>query len=271
MGASDISTLSMLLFSSILILPILAAFYLKLGITRNVLYSTARMTIQLTLVGVYLKYLFNYNNALLNAGYIFIMIAVAAYSVVRSSSLKISKTAFPVFMAIVIPQISVLTLFNYTTVGITELFNAKYLVPIGGMILGNCLTGNIITLSSFYKSINKDEKRFLSMLSYGADRNEAIAPYLRSSILASINPALGRMVTMGIVSLPGMMTGQILGGSVPLVAIKYQILIMIAIFTASFFSSALSILFTMPVAFSQFNTLRTTIFKTATSLKLNSR
>ncbi|MBN2435750.1 MAG: ABC transporter permease [Spirochaetes bacterium] len=255
MGATDISVLSMFLFSSIILLPLVAGIFLKLGITKNLIYSLTRMSIQLLLVGVYLKYLFEYNNIFVNTAYIFIMIAVAAFSVIRSSSLSLAKTVFPVFWSIVIPQIVVLALFNWTTVGITELFNAKYLVPIGGMILGNCLSGNIITLSSFYKSINKDEKRFLQMISYGADKSEAIAPYLRASMLASINPALSRMATMGIVSLPGMMTGQILGGSVPMVAIKYQILIMIAIFSASFFSGLLSIYFTLPVSFTACGTL----------------
>ena len=85
---------------------------------------------------------------------------------------------------------------------------------------------------------------------------QALAPYFRASIIAAINPILASMATIGIVSLPGMMTGQILGGSVPMVAIKYQIVIMLGIFYTQFFSVCLSLLFSIRIGFDEFDVLR---------------
>jgi putative ABC transport system permease protein len=262
-GAEDIKIIS-LVFLLLLLLPVLITeLLLKLNITVRILYSTLRMLVQLSFVGIYLQYLFQFNNPFINLFYLLIMISVASFTVVNSSKLKLKFFFIPIFTAIIIPQIIVLVLFNVLTVGISHVLDAKYLVPIGGMLLGNCLSGNIITLSSFYSNVKKDEKRYIYMLALGASRFQALLPYLRESLLASINPILGTMATIGLVSLPGMMTGQILGGSVPLVAIKYQIAIMIAIFVAKFFSSFFTVLFSISIAFDPFDMLKKVIFKSS--------
>ncbi len=260
MGAQDIQIVSLVFLGMLIIPVIIIGMMLKLGLTRRILYSTVRMVIQLSFVGIYLQYLFQFNNPYINTIYVLIMITVATFSVVHSAKLKLACLAFPTFTAIVIPQAVMLILFNLLTVGISHVLDAKYLVPIGGMLLGNCLSGNIITLSSFYKNVKKDEKRYLYTLALGASRIQALLPYLRESLLASISPILATMATIGLVSLPGMMTGQILGGSVPLVAIKYQIAIMIAIFVAKFFSSLFAVLFSLSTAFDGYDMLKKKIF-----------
>ena len=129
------------------------------------------------------------------------------------------------------------------------------------MLLGNCLQGNIISLRSFYHSLRDQEKVYYYSIAAGATRLEAIRPFFKEAILASTQPTLAGMATIGLVALPGMMTGQILGGSVPMVAIKYQIAIMFAIFITKFFSVILSILFSMRAGIDSFDRLKTDIFK----------
>jgi putative ABC transport system permease protein len=90
----------------------------------------------------------------------------------------------------------------------------------------------------------------------GGSRLQALKPFFRESFVASVNPILASMATIGIVSLPGMMTGQILGGSIPMVAIKYQIIIMLAIFYTQFFSVFLSLFFSIKLGFDDFDVLR---------------
>ncbi len=260
-GAEDIRILSLVFLALFLVPVAIIGILLRLRITQRIVHASARMVIQLAFVGIYLLYLFALNNPYVNMLYVLIMISVATFSVVRSSQLRLRFFVVPVFAAILLPQASVLVLFNILTVGISHVLDARYLVPIGGMLLGNCLSGNIITLSSFYNTVKRNEKRYLYSLALGANRFQALLPYLRESLLASINPILATMATIGLVSLPGMMTGQILGGSVPLVAIKYQIAIMIAIFIAKFFSSLLSLVFSFQNTFDPYDILRKEIFQ----------
>lgn len=213
--------------------PILLMFILKTGLLKSLIIAVLRMSVQLILIGVFLKYLFEWNNAWINIAWFLGMIIVATFTVGERSKLNMKIFLTPLLLAFVVVNISILLYFNYFIVGIdNSLLDARYVITIGGMILGNSLQANIIGLGSFYQSVKKDENLYLYRLSLGATKFEALRPFIKNSFVAAINPTIASMATMGIVSLPGMMTGQILGGSLPIVAIKYQIVIMIAI-TAS--------------------------------------
>jgi len=150
--------------------------------------------------------------------------------------------------------------FNYFIVHLDFIFDARYMIAIGGMVLGNSLRSNVVGLGDFYQSLNKEEQFYFYRLSLGASRFEAMLPFAKRSFTSALNPTIATMATMGIVSLPGMMTGQILGGSVPLVAIKYQIAIMVAILASTVLSIALSILFTVNYSFNKAGVLNKSIF-----------
>lgn len=90
----------------------------------------------------------------------------------------------------------------------------------------------------------------------GASRGEAVQPFLREAVKAAINPTVAGMATMGLVSLPGMMTGQILGGADPWVAVKYQIAIMLCIFTSTALAALLNLRLSIHLAFNAFDGLR---------------
>ncbi|NIW43754.1 MAG: ABC transporter permease, partial [Gammaproteobacteria bacterium] len=139
-------------------------------------------------------------------------------------------------------------------------FDARYLIVLGGMLLGNSMRGNIVGISTFYQDIAKDSDHYLYLLSTGATLREAVLPYFRNSVELALKPTLASMMTMGIVALPGMMTGVILGGASPDVAIKYQIMIMIAIVVSTFTSVVLTLLLTWRVCFNKYGLLRKDIF-----------
>jgi len=92
-------------------------------------------------------------------------------------------------------------------------------------------------------------------LSLCGNRSEALSPYFKNAVASSVNPTLASIETIGLVALPGMMSGQILGGAIPLSAIKYQIAIMIAIMITRYFSAILVILFTAVNAFDEYDVL----------------
>lgn len=269
MRTVDISFFSLALCFLLLLIPIGLSFAVKLKLTQTTLVSAVRMTVQLLLVGVFLKFIFDLNNPLLNVAWFIIMITFATLSVVRSTMLSKKLFLMPSFSAFLLANFFVLLYFNYFVVSLTDIFEAKYLVAIGGMLLGNSLRGNIVGIGDFYNGIRKSEKTYYYYLSMGATRMEAIKPFLRKSLSASLKPTIASMATMGIVSLPGMMTGQILGGSSPMTAIKYQIAIMIAIYAATTLSIFLAIMFTLNISFDDFGILNKNIFADPGVVKKN--
>ncbi len=234
---------------------------IKLKLSRTMVISVIRMGVQLTFVGIYLQYIFKWNNAVINICYLIVMIIIASINSINSSNLKLKLLFIPIFLSVAIPQVIVLIIFNLLIAGKDHLFDAKFIIPVGGMLLGNCLNGNIIALNSFYTGLKDDEKRYNYTLMLGASHNQALLPYLRKSMNLSITPTIASMATTGLVALPGMMTGQILAGSLPLTAIKYQGAIMIAILTAKYFSILLSLLFSRIRCFTPFLLLKKEIFK----------
>lgn len=226
-----------------------------MGITKKIFYALGRMAIQLSLVGIFLQYIFDVNNPLINFSYLALMIAVASFSAVKSCKLNITRFIIPLFLAFIVPNVIILLFFNTFVIKLDNLFSAQYMITIGGMLLGNSLGGNIVCINNFYNAIRKNKNEYLYSLSLNANKIEALKPYFKNAVLSSINPTIANIETMGLVALPGMMTGQILGGAVPFTAIKYQIAIMIAILIARYFSATLSIVFTAYNAFDDYDIL----------------
>ena len=261
MEAPDISNFSLFLSFLLLVIPLVLSRYLQLGITKSTVSSVLRMSGQLFLVGVFLQYLFAWNNSLINVLWFMVMVVFATFSVVKESELNIKLFLLPTFISFALANSLILLYFNGLIINLTDLLDAKYLIAIGGMLLGNSLKGNVVGISNFYQNIKRDENRYLYNLALGANQLEVLLPYIRKSLNSALKPTIASMATMGVVFLPGMMAGQILGGMSPLVAIKYQIAIMIAIFVSTTISVALTIMFTVKASFSGYGILKKEVFK----------
>lgn len=256
MGASEITWAGLALVFALLVVPLVAFFVLKVRLTRSMLWSVFRMSVQLALVGVFLEYLFELDSGAVNVAWLLLMAAFAAFSTVGSTGLRYRLFLLPSFVSLAVSSVLILLFFNGPVVGLTDILDAKYLIAVGGMLLGNSLGGNIIGLGDFYRGVRRNENRYLYSLSLGATRYEALAPYLRRSVTAALKPALANMATMGLVFLPGMMTGQIISGESPLLAIKYQVAIVIAIFACVVASVTLTTLATAWLSFDEFDILK---------------
>jgi len=259
METIDISYLLLGVFYAILVIPILISLKLGLKNIRNIVISVVRMTVQLGLVGLYLEVIFRLNKWWLNLIWILVMLLAASGTVVRNAGLK-ARYFLPVSIAgLTIGIFGTGVILLGVVVRPQPPWDAAYVIPIMGMLLGNCMRGNILALERFYSSVTKREREYVTYLSMGASFREATAPFLREAMTPALAPTLSTMATLGIVSLPGMMTGQILGGSPPMIAIKYQIAIMIAIFTAIVVSIVVTLLLSMRIAFNKYRTLKKSI------------
>ncbi|MBN1494077.1 MAG: ABC transporter permease [Candidatus Omnitrophica bacterium] len=238
-----------------LVVPVMLSRIYRLGLSKPLLSSAARMTIQLVLIGVFLKYLFLWNNAIINFLWLTVMILVAVFSAIRGLTMKPGKILVPVFISFALATLTVILYINMFIIRLDYVFDARYLIVLGGMLLGNSLRGNIVGIDTFYKSLRKDAKKYQFVLSLGASHQEATRPYMKESIRLALKPTIASMATIGIVALPGMMTGVILGGASPEVAIKYQIMIMISIVVSTIISVLLTIVMTSRVCFSKYGIL----------------
>lgn len=255
MGALDISIVSLLFAFLLLLIPIGISRIFRLALIKPILNASVRMAIQLILIGIFLKYLFLWNNAVVNILWLCLMIVVAVFTAVKNASISVRKIWIPVFLSFSFATLLIVFYLNIFVLRLDYVFDAKYLIVLGGMLLGNSLRGNIVGIDSFYKNIKKEKARYYYLLSLGASQYEAILPYLRESVKLAIKPTMAAMATIGIVSLPGMMTGVILGGASPETAIKYQMMIMVAILTSTVISVLLAILLTSRVCFTEYGAI----------------
>lgn len=254
-----ISIPALCLFAVMLVFPVLIFRHLRLRLTRDLLISMLRMAVQLGLVAVYLEWVFRMDMLALNVAWVLVMIFVATGSILRQGGLSWRRCLRAVLPAHLLT--SLLTLVGFLLVfDPATLGSARYLVPLMGMVLGNILRSNVVALDRFFSELRANQDMHVQYLTLGASQSEAVRPFLRNALRASVGPQLGTVATMGIVSLPGMMTGQILGGSSPAVAIGYQIMIMIAIFTAATVSAFLAVQFAREAAFDRYGRLDESIF-----------
>jgi len=245
----------------LLIPPVAILLYLRVPILKATGIAIVRMTLQLLFVGFYLQVVFRLNNPWLNLAWLLVMVGVADGSILRGCRLSLRRFMVPLFIALLAGTAIPVLAFVGPLLQRPNWLDAQYVIPLAGMVLGNCLRADIIGLKHFYEGILKGEKTYHQSLAEGARLNEAVHPYFRDAIEAALLPTVATMATIGLVALPGMMTGVILGGADPFTAIKYQIAIMIAIFSGTAITVFLAIRLTLKSSFSVYGILNRSVFK----------
>ena len=260
-SASDITWPDLALGFILLIIPFIVLWYYKTGLLKPAIISAIRMTVQLIFVGLYLEYIFKLNNMWINLAWVLVMVIIATLTTVKNSELYLRIYIIPVFISLLLSIVIIDVYFLGFVIKLDNLFNAIYLIPITGMLLGNCIRTNILGLSTYYKKLQKEKTLYRYALANGATQREALMPYMKSALKTSFSPTIATMAVVGLISLPGMMTGQILGGSSPVVAIKYQIMLMITIFVSSIMTVVLTIFISNKFIFDSYSNLKLKIVK----------
>ncbi|WCP68099.1 iron export ABC transporter permease subunit FetB [Vibrio tubiashii] len=241
----DISWSVLALFFGLLVIPLLISQHYKLKIGNEIIVSVARMTLQLLMVGFYLQYLFQLNSLAINALWLLLMTLIGASAIVGKARLPREALLLPVTIALTAGLFPMLTIISVLVIQPQPLYSAQYMIPLAGMLLGNSMSGNIVALQNVFTALDERKSEYEAAISLGASPKYATLPFVQEAMRRSLAPTLATMSTTGLVTLPGMMTGQILGGASPLVAIKYQILIMVAILVMMSLSVMLSLQLTI--------------------------
>ncbi len=239
----DISYSALLLSFILLAFPILIFLQIKIPLVKTMFSAFARMVVQLAIIGLVLQLIFQQVNLWITLAWMLVMLTSAIWTIHRRLKME-ARIMLPILLAalgttslIVMPWIVLLV------VRPNPLFSPIYLIPIYGMVLGNSMNGCALALERFESGLSDNWKAYYTRIILGASLWEAVLPPLRKSMQTSLTPQLLTIASIGVVSLPGMMTGQILGGASPLVAIKYQMMIMISIFSGVSLTDYLAIRF----------------------------
>lgn len=243
-----------------LLIPLGLMWRQRIPMIRQSLVAVSRMTVQLLLVGFYLQWVFKQNQWWITLPWLLVMVTVATVSTLRGSGLRSRLLITAAAPALLVGTAIPLLWFVGLVLRNPDVLEARYVIPVAGMILGNCLRANIVGIRDFYQHIRQDRKAYQLVLAQGAGLCEAVCPYLRSAFQAAVAPTVASMMTIGVVSLPGMMTGVILGGADPVVAIRYQIGIMLAIFTGTAITVPMAISFSLKRCFNGYGLLRDDVF-----------
>ncbi|MDV0447521.1 putative iron export permease protein FetB [Methanosarcinaceae archaeon Ag5] len=216
----------------LLLLIVLAIMKLsKAGQSKQIILASMTMTVQLILAGLILSYIFKNPNPVFVAVYVAAMIAFSIWRVLSKNKGLNKRFKIAVAVSIAFSGLFVVVYFVGIVVGIS-LFNPQYVIPISGMVFGNTMTGVGLALKTFDESLKSQRLKMDVLLNLGAAPKKILRPFANNALETALLPTINSMFGMGIVSLPGMMTGQILAGTDPFVAILYQIAIMISICTA---------------------------------------
>jgi len=218
-------------------------YLLKLEILYDFLVSLSRMTIQLVIAGFLLRYIFEINNITLVVLIFLIMSFFASYIILNKSTVKNREFIIYIIISLSFVGLTINYFFLTFIVGIKPWYDAVYFIPVAGMILGNTMSSSALLLERFFNDFNDNKKQIETYLTFGATPLEALRPSFNKSMRVAVLPTLTSMSGMGLVFLPGMMTGQILSGIDPLISIKYQIAIMLAIISSITFTSILLLTF----------------------------
>ncbi len=226
---------------ALILLSISLARFRQIGQERQMLWASLRMVVQLLAVGYLLQLVFTVRSPLL---VILILLTMTGFSLqIIGSRIKQRMPGFYRIMgsSIIIGCGGVTFYFCLLVVGYTPWYDPRYLIPLAGMIIGNSMNGASLAAERLAAEMQQRHDELETALCLGATARQAAEPILRTAYKAALIPTINTMAATGIVALPGMMTGQILSGTAPMLAVRYQIAIMCAI-TAAVAITALLIL-----------------------------
>lgn len=204
---------------------------LHLRLERQLALASVRMVVQLVLVGYVLTFLFAAVSPFWTALAAFIMVLFASREiVVRQKRCLLGLWTYGLGAGCTLLSAGTVTMFSLLTQLRPEpWYHPRYALPLLGMILGNTMTGVSLGLDVLVNGVMRERAAVESCLALGGTRYQALLPVIRDALRSGFMPTINGMAAIGLVSLPGMMTGQILAGVEPVDAVKYQLLIMFLI------------------------------------------
>ncbi|MGF1567570.1 MAG: iron export ABC transporter permease subunit FetB [Nodosilinea sp.] len=202
---------------------------LRLGLEQSLAIASLRMVVQLLLIGYVLEWLFTQDHPGLILAISLAMATIAGIAAVNRTKRRFRGIYWNSLLSVLVASALVTGLAVKGIIRVEPWHNPQYLIPLLGMVLGNTLNGISLGLDRFMADLTSQRHHIETLLALGATRWEAAHTQVREAVRIGMIPTINSMMVMGLVSLPGMMTGQILAGASPLDAVRYQIVIVFMI------------------------------------------
>lgn len=241
-GVIPISWLQLALAAGFMLVTGALSVALSLGLVKDLTVATIRTYLQLTALGLVLRWVFSASLWWIVLGLLGLMTLTATRLVLKRAPDAPSGLSLGVFLSLFVTGVVVTFTVTGVIVRVPVWYEPRYVVPIAGMVLGNSMTGIALTLERLFSDLDLRTDGILAMSALGATPWEAARPSVRTALRAGLIPTINSMAAVGIVFIPGMMTGQILAGADPVDATKYQIVVMLMVSAATAIGSIMAVM-----------------------------
>ncbi|WP_342655596.1 iron export ABC transporter permease subunit FetB [Pseudomonas sp. F3-2] len=244
MNYQDLSAADLAIAASLILINGALSLMLKLGLERQLLWASLRTVVQLLAVGYVLGWVFAFAYWYVVLPLMCLMTVVAGISAAGRGKRTYAGQLADSIVSVWASSWLVTAIGLFVIIRIRPWYEPQYAIPILGMILGNTLTGVSLGIERMTQELTSGRNTVEMILALGGSRWEAAQLAARQAVRAGMMPTLNQMTVVGIVSLPGMMTGQVLAGESPMSAVRYQIVVMFLIAASSALGTVCAVLLT---------------------------
>jgi len=237
-------------FAYIFLLVVLLIVHIKkIPRKKLLIIASLRMTLQLIIVGYILVYVLDYPNPYITVLIVLIMLAFAVFTVYQRAKHAIKMDLKKMVALAMLIGVSLnLLYFMFVILQLDPWYEPQYFIPISGMIIGKTMTGVSLGINNLLTSMKDNQAKVEGAIMLGASPKVASKSIINEAFDEAMLPTVNAMVGMGIIFLPGMMTGQIIAGQSPIMAVKYQISVMLGVLG----TVAVTVLFFLHLAYKIF-------------------
>ena len=228
-AAVELAPLDLAIAAALVLVAGAVSVLFRLRLERRLAIASVRTVVQLLLIGYVLHWVFDPRYVLLMLPMIAVMILIAGRTAVERSSRLFAGVAWRSCLTLTCTGLITTVLVTTAIIGAEPWYRPQYFIPLLGMVLGNSLTGISLTLDSLLERLDERRDEIEMHLSLGATRWEAARDAVADAVRRGMIPIINTMMVVGVVALPGMMTGQIIQNADPFDAAKYQIVVMFMI------------------------------------------
>jgi len=237
----EISWFALAMALPLVLIGVALSAWQRLGLGKGLLFGAIRASVQLIVVGHVLLGLFAADKWYFVIGLMVLMLVVAAYTAAgrqRRGATDLKHLRMICGIAILAGSALTIAYVSTAIVPVTPWYNPRYLIPLFGMIVSNAMNGAALAAERLHSEMEASRAEIEAYLALGAGANRASGEPVRRAIVAAMIPAVNSLAVVGIVSLPGMMTGQILAGTDPTLAVRYQLVVAFMLVAATAITAA---------------------------------
>ena len=225
----DISWIQLSFAVIFIVILVGISLYESLKLEKSMLLGAFRSSIQLIIVGYLIQAIFEIDTWYIISLMLMIMLFVASQTLIKRIKNRVKGMYFYALIAVSLASLLTLFIISQVIVNVKPWYDPRYMIPLAGMIIANGMNGAALAGERYRSELTLRLNEIEMLLSLGYDIKKASLRVRQQALISALIPSVNNMMVMGIVHLPGMMTGQIIAGSNPVTAVKYQIVIILGI------------------------------------------